>query len=113
MRGLVFLIFAVTLAGCSGMMMGGGSGASTTSESERAARVQSSKDASITQHIKQMLRHDAVLRESTVYVNTNNGIVRLSGSVPTYEAREDAEKLAISVDDVVSVENKITVEFSN
>jgi osmotically-inducible protein OsmY len=40
-------------------------------------------------------------------------MVRLSGSVPSYRAREDAEKLAISVDGVKSVDNKITVEFSN
>ena len=49
---------------------------------------------------------DAVLRESALYVSTNKGIVSLTGSVPTYDAREDAEKLAISVDDVVSVEQQ-------
>lgn len=113
MRGLVFLIFAITLAGCSGMMMSGGSASGGTSESDRAARLQASKDAEITQHLRQMLRSDAVLREAAVYVSTDKGIVTLSGSVPTYEAREDAEKLAISVDDVVSVENRIAVTFSN
>lgn len=113
MRGLVFLVFAVTLAGCSGMMMSGSSGAGSTAESERAARVQASKDAGITQHVRQLFRSDAVLRESSLYVDTNKGIVTLTGSVPTYEAREDAEKLAISVNDVVSVRNRISVVFSN
>jgi osmotically-inducible protein OsmY len=40
-------------------------------------------------------------------------MVRLSGSVPSYEAREKAEKLAMATDGVAGVENKITVEFSN
>lgn len=95
------------------MMMSGGSATGGTSASESGARVQASRDAGITQRIRELFKSDAVLRESAVYVDTKNSIATLSGSVPTHKAREDAEKLAISVNDVVSVENRISVVISN
>lgn len=113
MRSLVFLLFAITMSGCSGMMMSGSSSSGSTAQSERAARIQASQDAAINDRIKQEFAADSVLRDARVYVNCKNGMVRLSGSVPSYRAREDAEKLAISIDGVKSVDNKITVEFSN
>jgi osmotically-inducible protein OsmY len=118
MRSLVFLLFAITLVGCSGLMMGGNASQSAPppsgpSESERAANLQKAADASITSAIQRRFSSDPVLGDGTVYVKSTNAMVRLSGSVPSYEAREKAEKLAMATDGVAGVENKITVEFSN
>jgi osmotically-inducible protein OsmY len=113
MRALVFLLFVITLTGCSGLMMSGGSSAGGSSGGRSEAQMQASKDESLTEQIRRLYARDAVLREAQVNVYTRSGVVRISGSVPTYEAREKAEKLAISTDGVTSVENRITVEFSN
>jgi len=95
------------------MMMGGSAPTGGTSESERTARIQASEDAAIADRVKQKYAGHRTLRDARVYVSSKGGIVHISGSVPTYEAREDAEKLAISINGVKSVENRITVEFSN
>lgn len=118
MRSLVFLLFAITLVGCSGLMMGGNASQSAPppsgpSESERAANLQKAVDDSITSEIRRRFSSDPVLGDAPVYVNTTNAMVRLSGSVTSYEAREKAEKLAMATNGVAGVENRITVEFSN
>ena len=113
MRSLVFLLFAATLAGCSGMMMIGGSSGSGTSGTARTTGVQSAADESLTEQIKQLYARDAVLREAGISVTTRQGLVRISGSVPSYGAREKAEKLAISTNGVTGVDNRITVDYLN
>jgi len=95
------------------MMMSGSSSAGGVSASQGTASAQASKDAALTDQIKQQYARHAVLSESGIHVSTRNGVVRLSGSVPTYKTREDAEKLAISTSGVANVENRITVETSN
>jgi len=113
MRVLVFLIFVITSSGCSGLMVGGGSTSSSTAEEDRAASLAEATDTVTTNRIKQKLAADAELSKRTIYVSTSAGMVRLSGSVATYAARENAEKLTMAIDGVKAVENKITVEFSN
>ncbi len=113
MRKLVFLLLASTLTGCSGMMMSGSSGSGGTAATQRTTQMQSARDAQLAEHVRQLFARDAVLREAGLAVSARNGIVRISGSVPSYGAREQAEKLAISTDGVSSVENRITVDALN
>lgn len=89
--------------------MSGGSASGDTAERQRSTNTQASKDAALAERIRQEFAGDTVLRDTMVSVRCNNGLVTLSGSVPTYQAREDAEKLALSINDVKSVENRITV----
>jgi len=111
MRGLVFLFFAITLAGCSGMMLGGGSGSSSGSGSARGSSTTAqTSDIAITGMVREELAADPRVSVSTISVSTRSGVVRLSGAVRNYEAREAAEKLAMSVDGVRGVENRISVE---
>jgi hypothetical protein len=114
MRVLVFLVFVITSSGCSGLMVGGGSsGSSSTAEDERAASLAGAADTATANKVKQNIAADAELGEQVIYVSANAGMVRLSGSVASYAARENAEKIAMATDGVKAVENKITVEFSN
>jgi osmotically-inducible protein OsmY len=113
MRVLVFLIFVITSSGCAGLMVGGGSSASSTAGEERAASLAEAADTATTNKVKQKFAADAELSKPVIYVSTSAGMVRLSGSVASYAARENAEKLAMATDGVKAVENKITVEFSN
>ena len=113
MRVLVFLVFVITSSGCSGLMVGGGSTSSSTAEEDRATSLAEAADTATTNRLKQKFAADADLGKQTIYVSTNAGMVRLSGSVASYAARENAEKLTMATDGVKAVENKITVEFSN
>ena len=113
MRVLVFLLFAITLSGCSGLMVSGGSAGSSPSASEQATKSAQAADTATTNRVKAAFAADAELGKHAIYVSTSAGMVRISGSVPTYDARESAEKLAMATDGVKAVDNKITVEFSN
>jgi len=113
MRVLVFLVFVITLSACSSLMVSGGSSTSSAAEAERAAKSVKAADTATTNRVKSAFAADAELGKQTIYVSTKAGMVRISGSVSSYDARENAEKLAMATDGVKAVENKITVEFSN
>jgi len=49
------------------------------------------------------------LADSTINVDVNNGVVTLSGTVPTAAQKAKAEQIAKSVEGVASVKNQITV----
>ena len=113
MRVLVFLVFVITSSGCSGLMVGGGSSGNSAAEEERAASLAEATDTATANKVKQNFAADAELGGQVIYVSASAGMVRLSGSVASYAARENAEKIAMATDGVKAVENKITVEFSN
>lgn len=52
---------------------------------------------------------DEAIRENRVNVAVDNGVVHLSGEVPSEEARERAEKIARETLNVVSVVNELKV----
>ncbi len=65
-------------------------------------------DTSITAKVKQRLASDERVKSSTVDVETNNGVVTLSGTAPTGEAKSAAEELARNVAEVKGIDNKIS-----
>jgi hyperosmotically inducible protein len=109
MRVLVFLIFVITSSGCSSLMLGGGSAASSAEE-EQATALAEAADMATSNRVKQKFAADAELARHAIGVNTKAGMVTISGSVPSYGTRENAEKLAIATDGVKAVDNEITVE---
>lgn len=64
-------------------------------------------DSAITTKVKTKLLGDKRLDQSHVNVTTNNGMVALSGTAPTAEAKQAAESDAQSVDGVKSIDNQI------
>jgi hyperosmotically inducible protein len=114
MRSLVFLLFAITLAGCSGLMLGGGSGSGSsgsggTGTSQSSGSTQPS-DIAITGMVREAFSGDPRVSTSPISVSTRQGMVELAGTARGYEARETAEKLAMAVDGVKGVDNRIAVE---
>ncbi|MGI9222308.1 MAG: BON domain-containing protein [Woeseiaceae bacterium] len=109
MRNLVFLLFALMLVGCSGMMLGGGSSSSGTSGSSSTTGSQAS-DIEITGKVREVLVADPRVDAASINVSTRAGLVRLSGVAGSYEARETAEKLTMATDGVKAVDNQISVE---
>lgn len=69
-------------------------------------------DASITRSVNAALAADHELRaaKTKVDVDTQNGIVTLSGPVPTATAKEHASEVARGVHGVVSVNNQLTLK---
>ena len=112
MRALVLLIFAITSSGCSSLMLGGGA-TSSSAEEERATASAAAADTATSNRVREKFAADAELRKYAISVNTTAGMVRISGSVPSYGTKESAEKLAMASDGVKAVENNITVELSN
>lgn len=64
-------------------------------------------DAVITQDVRDRLRADAVVDESSIGVETSAGVVSLTGNVATEGERSSAEKIARDTPGVRSVDNNV------
>lgn len=109
MRGwtTLFVLFA-GIVGCTPAR----NAASGTGHLARAAaeRVEeASTDPSITFAIKSAMIDDELVRARDIDVDTDDGVVTLTGTQPSPEARDRAEKLAWSARGVVRVINRLTV----
>ena len=67
-------------------------------------------DAVITTSVKAELVKDPSLSALKINVDTDAGRVVLQGTAPSSQAREQAQKLALAVKGVVSVDNQLKVE---
>ena len=105
MRFLVLLLAIVTLAGCSAMMTSGGSSSSAAASSTSGV-----PDASITTAVAKSLAANSTLAAFVFDVRTVNGKVTLIGTVDSYTAYDQAERLTMSTNGVRSIENRIQVE---
>ncbi|QWD04400.1 BON domain-containing protein [Polynucleobacter paneuropaeus] len=65
------------------------------------------KDTDITTSIKLALMNEPDMQSTKITVDTNKGVVTLSGSVSNSSNKDKAIKLAESVDGVKSVQNKL------
>jgi hyperosmotically inducible protein len=64
-------------------------------------------DTAITAKVKAKFADDTRLKTSNISVTTNNGVVALTGSAPSSDAKSAAEQLAKTVDGVASVDDEI------
>lgn len=71
---------------------------------------QAIEDATITAEIKTRFLADDTLKGLEINVDTEQGVVTLSGSVQSETAKDRATQIAQSVDDVVNVNNQLTVQ---
>lgn len=67
-------------------------------------------DATITASVNAKLAADKELSALRINVDTQDGRVALSGDAPTMAARERATELARSVEGVVAVDNRLTLQ---
>lgn len=81
------------------------------SEGQQAANAAGSalKDATITAAVKAKLAADPTLSALRINVDSAAGHVALSGDAPNLTARERATSLALGVDGVVHVDNRLTI----
>lgn len=106
---VLILVSLLNFAACSSLMLTGGSGTYSGSGSERNAS-EVAKDTAITAEIKARHLDDPVVSMFEVGVRTVNGQVTLNGAVGSYEARNQAYRIARQVNGVSAVINQIRVE---
>lgn len=70
---------------------------------------QTFSDSAITAKIKAKMGEHRMASFTDVSVTTNNGVVTLTGSVPSEQARAEALQAARSADGVTRVENDLTI----
>jgi hyperosmotically inducible periplasmic protein len=70
----------------------------------------SATDATITTTVKNRLAADPTTSAARINIDTSNGVVTLSGAVPTAAEKSEAERIARNTQGVTQVVNNITVE---
>ena len=86
--------------------------AAESTKSMGAAAAGKVDDASITVKVNSALAADKDLSAIKIDVDTQNGVVTLSGPAPTAAAKERASEVARNVKGVTSVNNQLTVKAS-
>ncbi len=100
----------LNLAACSSLMMTGGGGTYSGSTGTERSTTEVARDTAITAEVKARHLDDPLVSVFDVGVSTVNGKVTLSGTVGSYEARNQAYRLARQVNGVAAVINQIRVE---
>ena len=67
-------------------------------------------DSAITTKVKAAIFDESTLKTLQISVKTNQGVVKLSGSVDSAHSKRKASEVAGSVNGVVSVENDLVVK---
>lgn len=108
MKALILTLTLLAAAGCDAATnAANGAGAFVEKTAEKIE--QKTSDASITLAVKGALAQADDMLGRRVVVGTFNGVVSLSGTVPTAEAKVRAEQIAMQARGVVRVVNAIDV----
>ncbi len=67
------------------------------------------QDATITATVKTELAQDTSLGAQTIAVTTQHGLVEIKGNAPDAASRERATRIALAVNGVLSVENRLII----
>jgi len=99
------------MAGCSAMLLGDGqTGKAPADDVNERAAAQNATDQAITRAVRSALAADKHAGQYGLGVSTYGGKVKLSGTVGSFEARDQAVAIARGVDGVTSVSNQIRVD---
>lgn len=107
MRILNSILMVFVISGCSAMMVGGNSGGTSANS---GSTMRATSDSATTAAVKNNLAADGAVNSFIIGVRTNGGKVTLTGTVDSYVAYEQAERIAIRTDGVQSIENRIQVK---
>lgn len=83
--------------------------AAAYSEDKMESAGQSIDDAAITASLKARLIADDTLKALDINVDTEGGVVTMTGTAPTDQAKSMATDIANTVDGVTNVNNELTV----
>jgi hyperosmotically inducible protein len=106
---IIILASLLILGGCSSLMMSGNSGGYGRSPTSEQSTTSSVRDAAITSEVKARHRDDPLVGTAGIGVQTVNGQVTLTGTVDSFEARDQAYRIARQVNGVSAVINQVRV----
>lgn len=101
------LVAAASLATLMGVSVVSHADSSNSSQPKSADASTALSDAAITAKVKAKYLDDKRLKNSDISVTTANGVVSLTGTAPTSEAKDAAEETAKTVEGVLNVSNDI------
>lgn len=101
----ILLVFCLLgLSGCTSMMLGGGQQAGAHAQPDERSLDQVSRDAEITQNVRDVLGDP-----STIAVSTANGVVTLEGTVASQREIQRLISRVYRVNGVQSVDSQLIV----
>lgn len=104
------LLAFVMLAGCSAMMVGGGSSsASAPLGTDHRSSSQIAADSAVERAVSAAIAGDKVVAADQIEVSARDGRVSLTGSVNGFDARDRAVAIARTANGVTSVDNQLKV----
>lgn len=106
---LVLLLAAALLSSGCVALIAGGAGKPGSYPAASRSEAQATADATATSLIRTEFARDRYLKSQQISVSTYNGVVTLTGSVPGYAARSQAETIAAGIQGVRSVNNELQV----
>ena len=112
-RAAIMLAAALILASCSSLMMSGGGNYGGSSDTTERSATEKARDSNISAAVRTRLAGDSIVSAYAIDVGTVNGQVTLTGKVGSYDARNQAYRLARQVDGVTAVINRLSVEESS
>ena len=114
MRTTLILIVLIAFAGasaCTSMLVGGGgtsAGRPIGQDNRSASSV--ARDNRITAAVRARFAADAELGNASLSIDTRQGVVTLRGTLPAFDQRDRAVRLAGDVEGVVRVQNQVRVQ---
>lgn len=110
MNVLAAMACVAMLGGCAALLVGGAAaGGYVVGKDDRSPGV-IVDDGTITASVKSKLIADKYVPAGKINVDTYGGTVTLNGTVPSYVARSQAEKLAGDTNGVKGVVNNLKVD---
>jgi hyperosmotically inducible periplasmic protein len=67
------------------------------------------RDSAITTKVKTALDTDPITKSATIHVDTQDGVVNLTGEVASAKVMLQAQKIAQNTENVTTVQNNLTV----
>jgi osmotically-inducible protein OsmY len=110
MRITLLVLMILSSSACTALLVGGATNGGHQQGRDQREAAQVTRDSATTATINNRLMADSTVNAIHVSVDTYANRVTLRGTVGSYAARAQAERLAASVDAVVSVNNEIKVE---
>jgi len=108
MRMLLIIFASVSLSGCAGMLLGGGS-TSERAPATRQSTSPTSADSALSGALRQQYSADDEISQYGIGIRAVSGRVTLTGTVGSYAIRDRVVAIARNTRGVTSVDSRVVV----
>ena len=107
MRALIVLSSILMLSACTGMLLSGGSGGERSTSAPRSTS--SSVDSTISGALRQQYSATEDISQLGIGIRSQDGRVTLTGTVGSYDLRDQIVDIAKNTHGVVAVDSRLVV----